>query len=420
MDPLDRDPLERDLRDLLTDDRLTLPTHLVGIPAIRAGVTRRRRRRAAAGAVAATAVVAVVVGSAALSHPEVLTSGPVDSAASPTSGRPTSTASPTPTAPAGVGLAQPLERRGRDVGDGDQHPHPRRARPDHRPLRPSCLRLAESRDGGDTWSGLPVPADTAVNDVEGGRAGNAAYVRFGSATDGWLFGGGLWSTHDGGQGWSEVDPSRPGAPARGRGRHGLGAGGRRRSRDEQLWSSPVGSDDWQRADGIDVTGPADLAVQGTRVVVLGTGDAAWTNASGDFARVPNPCASAVDVRLSGSGSLWATCVTGTAAFLATSDDDGSSWTTVPVDTGQGALPNSVSVGARMPDEAVVGSPSNRCHGSRPTVGWPPCPTRRPAAAVGYLGFTSGDVGYAVVGSALWRTDDGAETWHRLEITTSPR
>ena len=68
MDPLDRDPLERDLRDLLTDDRLTLPTHRVGIPAIRAGVTRRRRR-AAAGAVAATAVVAVVVGSAALSHP---------------------------------------------------------------------------------------------------------------------------------------------------------------------------------------------------------------------------------------------------------------------------------------------------------------------------------------------------------------
>ena len=149
---------------------------------------------------------------------------------------------------------------------------------------------------------------------------------------------------------------------------------------EQLWSSPVGSDDWQRADGIDVTGTADLAVQGTRVVVLGTGDAAWTNASGDFARAPNPCASAVDVRLSGSGSLWATCVTGTAAFLATSGDDGSSWTTVPVDTGQGALPNSVSVGARMPDEAVVAIPSNRCHGSRPTVGWPPCPTRRPAAA----------------------------------------
>ena len=184
-------------------------------------------------------------------------------------------------------------------------------------------------------------------------------------------------------------------------------------------SSPVGSDDWQRADGIDVTGPADLAVQGTRVVVLGTGDAAWTNASGDFARVPNPCASAVDVRLSGSGSLWATCVTGTAAFLATSGDDGSSWTTVPVDTGQGALPNSVSVGARMPDEAVVAIPQQplsrlSADGRLAAVSDPPTG----GGDVGYLGFTSGDVGYAVVGSALWRTDDGAETWHRLEITTS--
>lgn len=48
MDPLDRDPLERDLRDLrdlLTDDRLALTTHLVRIDAVHAGATRRRRRR---------------------------------------------------------------------------------------------------------------------------------------------------------------------------------------------------------------------------------------------------------------------------------------------------------------------------------------------------------------------------------------
>ena len=36
---------------------------------------------------------------------------------------------------------------------------------------------------------------------------------------------------------------------------------------------------------------------------------------------------------------------------------------------------------------------------------------------GYLGFTTRDVGYAIVGFALWRTDDGAETWRRLDIAT---
>jgi hypothetical protein len=93
------------------------------------------------------------------------------------------------------------------------------------------------------------------------------------------------------------------------------------------------------------------------------------------------------------------------------------WTDVPVDTGQGALPNSVSVGARSTGEAVLAIPTQPVArldltGKVSAVADPPT-----EGDVGYLGFTTRDVGYAIVGSALWRTDDGAATWRQLDIAT---
>jgi hypothetical protein len=46
------------------------------------------------------------------------------------------------------------------------------------------------------------------------------------------------------------------------------------------------------------------------------------------------------------------------------------------------------------------------------------PVRTPpvtGSAVSYLGFTNRDIGYAVVGDGLWRTDDGGDTWRQLSI-----
>jgi photosystem II stability/assembly factor-like uncharacterized protein len=420
VDPLDRDPLERDLRDLLTDDRLALPTHWVSVDRVHAGAIRRRRRRAAVTAVAGAVVVAAVAGSAFLAHPDRLGRQPAGTTttAGDQSGQPTSSASgSTATTPLPAVVGQPwdgaavtsvtatstktLVAVGRTSGS----------------CGATCLRMAESHDQGRTWTALPVPTDArSVDDVEGPRPETAAYARFGSGQDGWLFGGGLWSTHDGGFTWAALDV--PGGVYRLEAAAGtawalVDVGNSK----EQLWSSPVGDDDWQRVDGVDVEGPADLAVQGKRVVVLGTGDAAWTNDSGAFRRTQNPCATSVEVRLSGSGSLWATCITGTAAHLVASEDEGVTWSDVPVDTGQGALPNSVSVGARSTGEAVLAIPTQPVArldltGKVSAVADPPT-----EGDVGYLGFTTRDVGYAIVGSALWRTDDGAETWRRLDIAT---
>ncbi len=428
MDPLDRDPLERDLRDLMTDDRLALPTHLVRVDAVHAGATRRRRRRAAVTAVAGAVVVVAVAGSAFLAHqPRTSTGGPATStSASGGTGHQTDdatlpngpTPTPTPTGPAWDGArvmsmtatsTRTIVVLGSAGASGCT----------------GCLRLAESHDGGATFSSLPLPADRVAGTLElGSSDGNVVSdVRFGSADDGWLFGGNLHATHDGGHSWHYVElPANVRALEAASGRVWALVAANETGGDlanDQLWSSPVGTDDWQPVPGrVVVTAPGALAVQGTRVTVLGADRSpAWSNASGTFAKGANPCRGSLDTRLSGSDTLWATCVTGTAAYLAASDDGGRTWTDVPTDAGQGSLPNSVVVGARSTGEAVLGVPQQplarlALNGSLTEVAKPPT-----GDLMSYLGFTDRNVGYAIVGSDLWRTDDGAETWHRLAIVT---
>ena len=33
----------------------------------------------------------------------------------------------------------------------------------------------------------------------------------------------------------------------------------------------------------------------------------------------------------------------------------------------------------------------------------------------YVGFTTPSIGYAIVGTGLWRTEDGGNTWRQLQI-----
>ncbi len=428
MDPLDRDPLERDLRDLITDDRLALPTHLVRVDAVHAGATRRRRRRAAVTAVAGAVVVVAVAGSAFLAHqPRTPTGGPATStSASGGTGHQTDdatrSATPTPT-PTPTGAAWDGARVMSMTATGTRTIVVLGSAGDSGCT--GCLRLAESHDGGATFSSLPLPADRVAGTPELGSAdGNVVSdVRFGSADDGWLFGGNLHATHDGGHSWHYVElPADVRALEAASGRVWALVAANETGGDlakDQLWSSPVGTDDWQPVPGqVVVTAPGALAVQGTRVTVLGADRSpAWSNASGTFAKGANPCRGSLDTRLSGSDTLWATCVTGTAAYLAASDDGGRTWTDVPVDTGQGSLPNSVSVGARGPGEAVVAVPQqplSRLASDGTLVPTASAPT---GGDVSYLGFTTRDIGYAVVGTELWRTEDGAETWHRLDVAS---
>jgi photosystem II stability/assembly factor-like uncharacterized protein len=51
----------------------------------------------------------------------------------------------------------------------------------------------------------------------------------------------------------------------------------------------------------------------------------------------------------------------------------------------------------------------------------PATSRRPSRSpqdelAEYIGFTTPAVGYAINAGSLWRSDDGGETWRRLQIT----
>jgi hypothetical protein len=188
---------------------------------------------------------------------------------------------------------------------------------------------------------------------------------------------------------------------------------------QQLWRSAVGTDAWSRVPGVSVTGPGDLAVQGDRVVVVGTANSpAWVGGPDGFVSHNGPCPDALQAELSAVSSFWAKCVTGTLAHLAVSPD-GASWTDVPLSTDNGAVPNIAALGARTDREALVGlgiDPVLTRVSADGTVGPLPNLPPRDGALAEYVGFTTPDVGYMILVSGLYRTDDGGNTWRKLAIS----
>jgi hypothetical protein len=197
------DPLERELRDLLTSDRRDLPASLVPLDRVHAGASRRRRRRAAVASVA-TAVVVLAV-----AVPVGLSLGPEPDRAPVAYGspRPTSTESAPPTStstPAGLPWDGKLalsvtatSKRTFVVLGGVGGPCPT-----------GCLRLAQSNDAGQTFTALPLPKQIGQTGTLPTRDGVQG-VRFGRGNDGWLFGGDLWSSHDGGYTWGYLSMPGP-------------------------------------------------------------------------------------------------------------------------------------------------------------------------------------------------------------------
>jgi photosystem II stability/assembly factor-like uncharacterized protein len=414
------DPLERELRDLLTSDRHNLPASLVALDRVHAGASRRRRRRATVASAATAVVVLAVAGTAAGTgflrgdETPAADSSPTVSRGIATAPEPTSTAPATAIAPAGpawdgarvISVTATSTRTFVVLGElGDTGAC----------TPPDCVRLAETHDGGRTFAALPVP-DDARGAVDPASADSATGVRFGSAQDGWLFGGGLWSTHDGGHTWARV--ATPGRVARLEAAAGT-AWALVPTRDDAmtLWRTPVGTDDWTQVTDVSVTGPADLAVHGDRVVVVGAQDAqSWAGGPGGFAKHASPCAGSLQAELSAVGSFWVKCETGTLARLAVSPD-GATWSDVVIDSRNGAVPNSAALGARTDTEALVGQgvdpPLARVFTDSKLIALASLPSGQQAS---YVGFTTPSIGYTILGTDLWRTDDGGDTWARMQIS----
>lgn len=143
--------------------------------------------------------------------------------------------------------------------------------------RPGCswLRLRRTTDSGRHWSAVPAPP--ARYEFQGSpvRAGSVSSIAFANVRDGWAFGPGLWSTHDGGAAWHRV-------PTGGRAVYSLATSGGRviaafSSCDLRqgvctrfrVYSSPAGTDSWRPVTG--AGGPLSdfAATSGAQVVLDG-------------------------------------------------------------------------------------------------------------------------------------------------------
>jgi photosystem II stability/assembly factor-like uncharacterized protein len=282
-----------------------------------------------------------------------------------------------------------------------------------------CLRLAQSTDSGHVFTALAVPKEVEPGGDDPGLS-TVLDVRFGSSSDGWLFGDALYSTHDGGASWGRQ--RLPGRVMRLEAAAGTawamvtdGVDGSA----VHLWRSPVSSDDWTEVPDVSVSSAVDLTVQAKHVVAVGGMDSkAWVGNGGKFGAFANPCPGGTgeSARLSATGSLWARCSNGTSATLLTSAD-GTAWKPVVPTFLPDALPNQAVVGARTESDALLALAPNtpfyrvQSDGSGAPVKQSPTTS----GATSYIGFTTRNVGYAITGEQLWRTDDGGNTWKLMRI-----
>ena len=228
----------------------------------------------------------------------------------------------------------------------------------------------------------------------------------------------LWATHDAAKTWSRVP--MPGEILRLEAAAGsvwalvrTGTGP-----DVGLYRSPVGTDHWSKiALPRRLQGPVDLALQGRRVLVLGTArDALLVSDDGsNFAARTSPCRSGLGGRLSATAdAVWFVCANGTSGSVFVSARGTGPFQAVSTRFLPDAMPSQTLVGARTARSAVLGLPGDggmvgiSSTGSRLSsypgrTGWT------------YVGFTSPDVGYAITDGKLLRTTDGGAHWAAVRV-----
>jgi len=423
------DRLEDDLRRVLTDPRRTLPPDLVTLERVHRGATRRRRVRVAGAALATVVVLAggVAIGVTQLGGGGGDGSLPATQSSTTPTGQSTGPVSPSPSAT--------TSKSAPAATSSGLQPHSFTAIGTRTffvlGTEPGCgasrcaARLVETTDGGNTFHDLAAPPAQWTSSAQGADATTVTDVRFGSALDGWAFGGGLWSTHDGGRTWHRV--SMPGQVVDVEAGAGVAwALVEKSDGSRALMSSDVAVDGFAD-DTPSWATPSTLAVDGKHVVVwAGATSAAvphggkpsllsTTDAGHSWTLVPTPsCSPDLGARVSASGGgVWLACPTGTAATIYPSPLTDAGVTLDASALGGGALSNSVLVAPRDAGSALLGFGSDGLAVvsstgkvvSKTDVGGAPT----------WVGFTTPDVGYAIVSrdtdaTGLVRTTDAGATW----------
>jgi hypothetical protein len=297
-----------------------------------------------------------------------------------------------------------------------------------------CPALVHTRNGGATWSTVPVPATavTAYRDLDGSTYGVSTVV-FANAKDGWLFDPELWATHDGGRTW--IPLTVPGALG-GEVLALAAANGRAHlvfydnNTHFRIESTAVHSDAWTLAHRalsvgagpvptiqIALAGSGGWILQNDRTVVNGARlvGGTWSSWTPACASVIGPAYLAA----ASSSTLFAACDVGlwstpAGEHLYRSTNGGASFSrvgaTLPTYPGDSAAAGSSSTilvaGIRGSGEVVNATFNGG-------LSWHQ--VLRLSSAPRDLAFVGGSRGVLVSGGRLYLSADGGHTWRRATL-----
>lgn len=417
--PGDSDDLEQQLRRALQGEAREIDVESF-LSDVHRGSRRRRNRRAIAGSVVAVSVIAVgaygVMASGALDNESTPSA---NSAATDLTASTTGDESTESTAPTEPTVANGTVKGGTFLSlsaTGTTHQYVLLARKSSGCGSGGCVEVDTTVDAGKTWQGtaeldvvpaIPDPYDESVNEV-----------RFaGDGTDGWVYGGALRATHDGGATWEQPDQPFAGIVT------DLEAWGDYvyatlyddPSGSTTMFRSPIGEDAWQGLDlGMTPSLTTSLVVSQRLVAVLASptplsdGNQLLTSSDGTHWTQSDVCSSGQypsDLSTTGE-SLWAVCSDDQRAYAVVTQDRGESWTAVPGEFSPGSL-----VAARDAKTAVI---ADAYQTGLTIVAEGTEPARVTAPGLNQvipIGFTNPSTGYLKnADGQVLRTTDGGATW----------
>lgn len=282
-----------------------------------------------------------------------------------------------------------------------------------------CLAIMRTADAGKSFTALPTPwSPTAGGPVVG-------ELLFANARDGYAFGPGLWSTHDGGHSWREL---RIGAGEDVAAADGYVYALVSNSGSSELLRSPVSHDAWRVLHTPAAPTPlSGLGARGRTVLVQGRGRVMVSHDGGAHfsygGRLPVGAFCGFD-QTADSSVMWAYCnraVAGGEGPVIRSSNSGASWTRL---AGGGTIDGPPQTFAAASASVAVLAGYQRLY--RTTNGggaWSPVAGLPAAFSAVDLAFSDATHGVAIggVGSGrrfrlvLYATDDGGASYRRVKI-----
>jgi photosystem II stability/assembly factor-like uncharacterized protein len=447
------DDLERRLRDVLHSRGLGVPVPLDAIERIHAGARRRQQRRSAVAALGAVVVIGVVAGAIGLNvggghgsnvaarvntanSSAVVSSSPsAVGSSSPQVSSPVSpsasgvivvpTASPAVSTPP-VQVFNPVSVSAVGVNDywvlgyitADSGP--------------DGITIMKTTDAGQHFTkvGSPSAFVAQMNAKVPPGTPMVSDIRFGDLNNGWVYGGNLFTTSDGGTSWSAVS-GVPGSVVD----LAAASGNVWAVSDDESSGSPSyslfhatygtgGTTAWAKV-GLNTTSFSNVVVIKKNAYLLAATAPTQpgifvtiTNGGANVSSTSGPCGVQATGVLSvaGDGSLWALCTSGHTTTELVSTDAGAHWSAAqfPLVT--------YSIGGVDSTHVVVYDDTEldliTLTSSSPV---PVAPGSVAAPGVSFIGFTTTKIGFLVASmqnatpSQLWRTADGGSTWSVVQF-----